>query len=246
MTKMIQTFFFCPLNPCIPCHTYFCSQPFCVFRGAGRCLLMVQAAESLSRSAWVWWCRALHIAQSSGIIAQADLPLSAPEPAELGDFFALIRPLFKQIKQNQHLRPTRFFPTGDLCASCSPSAPAAVVSIPTPQVLPLFPNLACQTINMKNKVNSWLLANLETNNKLSKQNFTIFLLASFFIQGKPVQLFACLPSPPIVIYFLMTRPHPPGSASTKDLIQATLQFHLPHTLVRNYGWIGLLRSREVP
>lgn len=71
--------------------------------GAECCLLMVQPGLSHSNSASVWRCGALHIPQSSGTLAQAGLPLSAPQPVDLGEFFALIRPPFKQVKQKQHL-----------------------------------------------------------------------------------------------------------------------------------------------
>lgn len=64
---------------------------------------MVQPGLSHSNSASVWRCGALHIPQSSGTLAQAGLPLSAPQPVDLGEFFALIRPPFKQVKQKQHL-----------------------------------------------------------------------------------------------------------------------------------------------
>lgn len=59
-----------------------------------------------------------------------DPPLSAPQPTELREFFPLIRPPFKQTKQNQYLeQPGRLI--GDLCASCYPSVPGANSSGPS-------------------------------------------------------------------------------------------------------------------
>ena len=70
----------------------------------------------------------MHIPQSSGTSAQAGPPLSAPQPVDLGEFFALIRPPFKQLKQKQHLNQPGFLPVGDLFASCCPSAPGPMVN----------------------------------------------------------------------------------------------------------------------
>lgn len=114
-------------------------------------MLPPYGAVSHSYSASVWRCRALHITQSSGILAQADPPLCAPQPGDLREFFALIRPLFKQIKQNQHLRPTRF-------SLLEIYVQAVTLLLPVQSYISLFSRfhylLICSFIPLKSKENN--------------------------------------------------------------------------------------------